>query len=161
MPEIDEKLGGSTVEQFNAGKTGELDINLAPGADEVGLAVMLSDMIKTNLENKPGRIRDFNALKGGVFIRAHDADVEMTMVFNKGSLTVYGGMSGKPMLYISTDSETLLDLANLQIKLGLPWYFDKVGLGVIKKLLKRELRIQGLIFHPIALTRLSKIMSVN
>lgn len=136
------------------------DVRLAPGAEEVAMAVMLSDMLKANLE-KPEKLKDFNRLKARVYIHAVDAETEITMDFDRGSLTVYGGKEGKPDLSIETDASSLLDLANLKIKYGMPWYFDETGLGVVKKLLRRELKIKGMFAHLGALTRLSKIMSLN
>jgi hypothetical protein len=137
-----------------------VDVKLAPGADEVAMAVMLSEMLKANLE-KPEKQKDFNKLKARVYINAKDAEAEMTMVFDKGSLTVYGGKEGKPDIAIITDAATLLDLANINIKFGMPYYFDETGMAVVKKLLKRELQIKGMFTHYFALNRLTKIMSLN
>ncbi len=135
-------------------------INFAPGMDDAGLPVMIADIIKGNLEAKPHRQSDFNALNGNIYMQAHDADVDMTMIFDEGKLTVHSGKVGEPKISISTDSETLLDLANLDVKFGLPFYFDKIGLGVLKKLfITRELKLSGLLTHPIMLTRFTKLMS--
>ncbi|MCX5848998.1 MAG: hypothetical protein NTW65_06075 [Deltaproteobacteria bacterium] len=134
-------------------------INFSPGMDDGGLPVMMADIIKGNLRDKPQRENDFNALNGNIYIQAEDADVDMTMVFEKGVMTVYNGRIGKPKICINTDSTTLLDLANINIKFGLPYYFDKAGLGVIKKLVTRELKLKGLLTHPIMLTRFTKLMS--
>lgn len=135
-------------------------INFAPGTDDAGLPVMIADIIKGNLEAKPHRQSDFNALNGNIYMQAHDADVDMTMIFDEGKLTVHSGKVGEPKISISTDSETLLDLANLDVKFGLPFYFDKIGLGVLKKLfITRELKLSGLLTHPIMLTRFTKLMS--
>jgi len=136
------------------------EINLAPGAEEAGLPAMMAEMIRANLENKPERIKDFNALYGNIYIRAEDAEVDMTMAFKGGSLTVHSGQVGTPMISIATDATTLLDLANINIKFGMPYYFDEMGMNVFKKLLSRELKLKGMFTHPIALTRLTKIMSV-
>jgi len=54
-----------------------------------------------------------------------------------------------------------MELANINIKMGLPYYFDKTGMEVIKKLMKKELVIKGLITRTIPLTHLTKIMSVK
>ncbi len=147
--------------QLNPGGTGELDITLAQGAEENGMAVMLAEMIKGNLVNKPERLKDFNKLKGTIWINATDAEVDMSMAFNHGSLVVHDGKVGKPILVIATDSATLLDLANINIKMGMPYYFDETGRMVIKKLLGRELKIKGMFAHTMALTHMTKIMSVN
>jgi hypothetical protein len=136
------------------------DISLAPGAEEVAMAGMLADMLKANLE-KPQKIKIFNSLKSTVYLYAEDADAGMTMDFDKGKLVVYGGKEGKPKLEIATDAQTLLELANLKIKMGLPYYFDELGRGVMKKLMKRQLKIKGMLAHPIALTKVTKVMSIN
>jgi len=141
--------------------TGDLDIKLAPGAEENAMAVMLGDMIKANITNNPAKVKDFNKLEGNVWLTATDAGVEMTLEFNKGSLTIHDGKYGKPIIQIATDSMTLMELANINIKMGLPYYFDKAGMEVIKKLMKKELVIKGLITHTIPLTHLTKIMSVK
>ena len=134
---------------------------MAPGAEEAGMAAMLAEMIGTNLKNKPERVKDFNKLNGTIWITADDADVDMTMVFEAGKLTVHAGKVGTPILAISTDSSTLMDLANINIKFGMPYYFDETGRMVIKKLMSRELKIKGLFTHTMALTHMTKIMSVK
>jgi hypothetical protein len=135
------------------------DITLAPGADEVALAVMLSDMMRQNLESKPGRMKDFNALGLNVGIDVTDAEAQITMAFQKGKMVVHGGLVS-PDLVITTDSTSLLELGTVTIKFGMPYYFDKTGMMVIKKLLKREVKIKGMFMHPFALTRLTKVLSV-
>jgi hypothetical protein len=149
------------VEQVNASSATEPDIKMAPDAEEAGMAAMLADMIKTNLKDKPERVKDFNKLKGTIWITAEDADVGMTMDFDRGSLTVHGKKVGKPILSISTDSTTLMNLANITIKFGMPYYFDETGRMVIKKLFKGELKIKGMFTHISALTHMTKIMSVK
>jgi hypothetical protein len=136
------------------------DISLGPGAEEVPMAGMLAEMLKSNLE-KPGKQKDFNKLKARVLIHAVDADAKITMDFNRGKLVVYGGEVGKPDISIATDAATLLKLANIKIKFGMPYYFDETGRAVIKKMLKGELKIKGMFTKLGALTRLTKIMSLN
>ena len=148
-------------EQILSGGPGGISITLAPGAEEAGLASMQAEMIKTNLENKPERVKDFKKLKGTVWITADDADVQMTMKFDNGSLVVHKGLVGTPMLEITTDASTLMDLANVSIRYGMPWYFDDVGKMVIKKLWKKELKIKGMFVHNMTLTHLTKVMSVK
>ena len=57
---------------------------------------MIAGIIKGNLDAKPQRQNDFNALNGNIYMQAHDAEVDMTMVFDKGSLTVHSGGVGDP-----------------------------------------------------------------
>ncbi len=136
------------------------EIELGPGADEVPLAGMLAEMLRSNLE-KPEKRREFDRLKARVLIHAVDAEAKITMDFDRGKLTVYGGEAGRPDIAIATDSTTLLELANLKIRYGLPWYFDETGLSVVRKLLKGDLKIKGLLTKLGPLTRLTKIMSLS
>ena len=136
------------------------EIEFAPGAEEVALAAMLSNMLSGNLE-RPEKQKDFNALKTTAYIHAVDIEAEISMVFDRGRLTFHAGRLASPDISIETDAETLLDLANINIKFGLPYYFDDAGMGIVKKLLKRELKIKGMFTHLISLTRLTKVMSIN
>jgi hypothetical protein len=140
---------------------GEPRITFAPGAEEAGMSSMLAEMIKTNIKNKPERMKDFNKLRGTIWIVANDAETEMTMEFTGGSLTVNKGKVGTPILEIETDASTLLDLANIEIKMGMPYYFDETGRMVIKKLMSKELKIKGMFAHIVALTRMTKLLSVK
>jgi hypothetical protein len=137
------------------------EIDLAPGLEDGGMATMIADIIKGNLQEKPRRKKDFNALNGNIYMQAEDAEVDMTLIFKKGSLSVHNGKVGKPQISIVTDSSTLLDLANISVKFGLPYYLDATGRGVIAKLVTGKLKIKGLISHPIKLTRFTKLMSVK
>ncbi|MBU1171448.1 MAG: SCP2 sterol-binding domain-containing protein [Proteobacteria bacterium] len=136
-------------------------IELSPDVEDGGMASMIADIIKGNLQEKPKRKNDFIALNGNIYMNAEDAEVDMTLVFNKGSLMVHNGKVGNPQICIATDSGTLLDLANINVKFGLPYYFDSIGWGVITKLLTGKLKIKGLVTHPIKLTRFTKLMSVR
>jgi len=140
---------------------GEPSITMAPGAEEAGMASMIADMIKTNIKNKPERMKDFNKLRGTIWITASDAETEMTMEFTGSSLTVSKGKVGTPILEIETDATTLLELANIEIKMGMPYYFDETGRMVIKKLMNKELKIKGMFAHIAALTRMTKLLSVK
>jgi hypothetical protein len=135
-------------------------IKLAPGAEDVPLALMLSEMLGGNLD-RPEKLKAFNTLATKAYVLAQDVGAEVTMVFERGVLTFYGGKPFRPDLSIETNSATLLDLANLNIRFGMPYYFDEIGRSILKKLARRELKINGMFTHPIALTKLTKIMSIN
>jgi hypothetical protein len=46
-------------------------------------------------------------------------------------------------------------------EMGLPNYFDRNGRHILKKLLLGNLNIKGLFKHPLQLTYITKIFSVN
>ena len=68
--------------------------------------------------------------------------------------------AGKPDIVIKTDSDKVIGLNSISIKFGLPYYFDKAGMTVLKQILSGEIKVQGMFTHPVILTKLTKIMSV-
>ena len=136
-------------------------IALDDGAKDMGLAQMLFNLLRQNLEQNPQKLSSFETLHSNVVIVARDIDITVTLAFRKGELTIYNDIVGKADLTIIADHDAILDLSLINIFLGLPNYFDKVGRGILKKLLLGNLRIKGLLKHPVQLTHLTKLFSVS
>ena len=136
------------------------EITVLTEASEIGLAVMLSDLIRQNLDQNPGKIKLFNSLDAKVLIEARDIQITVGLEFKQEGLTVSEGFSVKPDLHIIAGSSTVLDLCLLKIKFGLPYFFDENGFKVLKKLLARELIIKGLFCHFFTLVKLTRLFSV-
>ena len=136
------------------------EITLLKEASEIGLAVMLSDLIRQNLDQDPGKIKLFNSLDAKVLIEARDIQITVGLEFKQERLTVSEDFSVKPDLHIIAGSSTILDLCLLKIKFGLPYFFDGAGSNVLKKLLTRELIIKGLLRHFSTLVKLTRLFSV-
>jgi len=139
----------------------ELVIILDDGAKDVGLAEMLFNLLRQNLEQKPQKISSFEALDSNVVMVARDIDITITLAFKRGELKIYDGIVGNPDLKIIADHDAILELSLISICMGLPNYFDKTGRNVLKKVLLGDLKIEGLLRHPLQLTHLTKIFSVN
>ena len=139
----------------------EAPISLAPGTEDAGLASMLADLLRQNLQQQPGKKRDFERLRTTVAIEARDAEVTITLEFLHGALVVHPGALGAPKVRISADSATVLELTTLRIAGGLPMLFDAGGRRLIGKLVAGELEIKGLFRHLPSLLRLTRLMSVN
>ena len=139
----------------------ELVIILDDGAKDVGLAEMLFNLLRQNLEQKPQKISSFEALDSNVVMVARDIDITITLAFKRGELKIYDGIVGNPDLKIIADHDAILELSLINICMGLPNYFDKTGRNVFKKLLLGDLKIEGLLRHPLQLTHLTKVFSVN
>jgi hypothetical protein len=135
-------------------------IVLDEGARDVGLAEMMFNLIRQNLEQNPQKIKSFNSLDAKVMIEARDIQIIIGLEFKQGKLTISKDSSFKPDLHIITDSATILALCLLKIKFGLPYFFDTNGFRVFKKLLTRKLIIKGLLSHFPALVKLTKVFSV-
>jgi hypothetical protein len=135
-------------------------IVLDEGARDIGLAGMVFHLIRQNLEQKPHRLSSFRALNSNVTIVARDIDITVTLMFEKGKLTIYNGTVGKTDLKIIADHDAILGLCLFNIWMGLPNYFDRNGRDILKKLLLGNLKIEGLFQHPFQLIYLTKLFSV-
>jgi len=136
-------------------------IVLDEGAKEVGLAEIMFNLIRQNLEQKPQRLSSFKALNSNVVIVARDIDITVTLAFKKVDLTIYNGIVGKPDLKIIADHDAILDLSLIKISIGLPNYFDRTGRNILRKLIFGNVKIEGMLRHPLQLIHLTKIFSVN
>ena len=135
-------------------------ILLDEGVRDVGLAEMLFNLIRQNLDQDPGKIKLFNSFDAKVVIEAQDIQILIGLEFKQGVLTVSEGTSLQPDLHIITDSATILDLCLLKIKFGFPYFFDGAGFKVLKKLLTRQLIIKGMLRHFSTLVKLTRLFSV-
>jgi len=136
------------------------EIIILPEARELGLPVMLADLIRQNIEKRPDKITPFESLEAKVLIEIPDIQTSAGLEFHRGKLTLSKDLSGKPDLHILTDSTSILDLSLLKIKLGLPYFFDKNGFKILKKILSGEIVIKGLFKNFPALINLTKIISI-
>ena len=121
-----------------------LDISFADGAEEIGLASMLAELIRQNVEQRPHKKADFDRLDRVVSIEAKDAEVTITLEFKRGALVVHGGVFGKPDIGIVTDSETVLELSTGTLFFGMPNLLDAAGRRMLKKTASGALKITGL-----------------
>jgi hypothetical protein len=129
-------------------------------AEEVPFSLVLQDLMTQNMEKNPGKMNVLRKMKGSVAINLKDIEAAVTLDFGNGKMIIDSGVAGNPALVINTESEQVMDLSILKIKWGLPYYFDEAGMKVLSHLLSGRLKVKGLFFHPILLTRLSIIMSV-
>jgi hypothetical protein len=136
-------------------------IQLAEGAEDLGLAVMLRDLLGQNFEQNPHKVPDFIKLNIPIGLTVSDVDIDLTMAFSGGALVIYPGIMGKPALCITAEAETIMGMSNLQIKWGLPYYFDDPGREVLKAMTAGRLKVKGMLLHFPSLVRLSRIMSVH
>ena len=145
-------------------------VELAPGAEENGLALMLCGLLRQNLESKPHKKADFAALHGDVAIVADDADVALTMCFERGGkLTIHDGIVGIPDITIRGPSDAIMALSNMPLAtpLGLPIPDprDRESVRSVRTVLgamtQGKLHVYGMAFHLPLVMRLTRVMSVN
>jgi hypothetical protein len=147
-------------------------VALAEGAEENGLAIMLGDLVRQNLEAKPKKMADFTALAGSVAIVADDADVALTLVFEPGvggGMTIHDGIVGIPDVTIRGPSEAILALSNMPLAtpfgLPLPTPGDPEAMKSVRDLTRAmregKLHFYGMLLHLPLVMKLTRVMSVN
>ncbi len=128
-------------------------------AEPNGLASMLGGLIEGNLKAHPER--EALLSKGATYsIVAPDVGVAVSLRFSPGKVQVRNDEVAKPNVRVETDSETLIGLSSVPLKFGLPDAMTKEGREVNKKLMKRQLKVKGLLSHPGKLARLNKLLAV-
>lgn len=132
-----------------------------PDTEDSGLASMIAELMRANLDASRYKTTVFSLMRGVVTLEATDAEVSVTLVFDRHGCVVHDGMPRTPDLHVVTDSESILALSLINIVRGLPYYFDEAGRNVLAKMLTGEVHAEGAKQHPILLTMLTIVLSVN
>ena len=69
-----------------------IKIKFAEGAENIGLAIMLHDLLTQNIEQNPHKQPDFISLNISVGLNVYDVDIVLTLEFSKGVLTIHRGI---------------------------------------------------------------------
>ncbi len=146
-------------------------VTLDAQAADNGLAMMLQGLLAENLTASDRKRRDFEAMSSTFGIVAPDAEVKVTLEFADGRCTIYDGLRHEPDLVITADSGKIPEMSLLSIRYGMPWLLDDNGKNFVRALVRREIRIDGLLRIPptplktakaaLDLVRLTRILSVN
>lgn len=137
-------------------------VELAPGADENGLAVMMATMMGQNLADHPDRRPDFERLVGRIAIVAEDAGVALTMDLRGGRAIVHDGIVGIPDLTIRGSAEIIADMSRMESnRFGLPDVRGPVNRAMWAALRERRLRLYGLPAALPLLVRLGKVLAIE
>jgi hypothetical protein len=138
-----------------------IQIYFAEGAEEIGLALMLRDLLTQNLEQNSHKVIDFYKLNMLIGLHVSDAEIKLTLDFSDGTLTIFNGVTGSEGLTITADSGTIMNLSNQRIKWGLPYYFDETGKEIMAAMKTGRLKVKGMIRYFPTLIRFSRVMSVH
>ncbi|MBX3274809.1 MAG: hypothetical protein KF729_31385 [Sandaracinaceae bacterium] len=137
-------------------------VELAPGANDNGLAVMMATLLSQNLEDHPERGAIFERLTGRVAIIAEDADVALTMRFGERRAVVYDGIVGIPDLTVRGSAEAIADLSRMETgRFGLPDPDGEVNRAMARALREGSLRVYGLPAGLPLLVRLGALLSLD
>ena len=136
-------------------------IELAPGADENGLATMLATLMAENVAADPARARTLDRLRGRVAIVAEDADVALTIELRGGRVVLHDGIVGIPDLTIRGGAEQIGDMSRMESLGPLPDPRGEVNRAMWKALREKRLRIFGLPRALPLLVRIGEVLAIH
>jgi hypothetical protein len=125
-----------------------------------GLAAMVGGLIEANLRQHPERR---SLLRPAVVeLVAVDAGVSVRIALSPRQVTVSNGSSrpDPPRVRVLADSDGLLFLSSAPLRFGLPDPMSSDGRAVLAKVVRRQIRISGLIAHPLTVARFGRLLSV-
>jgi hypothetical protein len=137
-----------------------MDLNITNNAQDVPFSFIVAELLAGNIEKSEVKKETYKKMNGIVAIDLPDIEAAITLIFRQGKLTIEAGIVHDPSIIIKTSSDLVTDLNMLNIRFGLPYYFDAAGRQVIGHILKGRLKIKGMLLHLFLLTRLTIIMSV-
>jgi hypothetical protein len=125
-----------------------------------GLAAMVGGLIEANVRRHPERR---SLLRPAVVeLVAVDAGVSVRIALSPGQVWISNGSSrpDRPRVRVVADSDALLFLSSAPLRFGLPDPMSSDGRAVLAKVLRRQVRISGLVAHPITVARFARLLSV-
>ncbi len=137
-------------------------VSLAPGADDNGFALMLSQLIRQNVDERPEKAVALSKMWGRVAIQVMDLGMSVTLRFADGRLTVYDGVAGIPDITVRADAEwvTKMSLVEIHPRFGLPDPRGEVFQEIQRAEKAGEIETIGALSSPLLLLRLNQVMSV-
>jgi len=137
-------------------------IELAPGAGDNGLAIMMATMMSQNLEAHPDRQPAFDRLVGRIAIVAEDADVALTMEFVGGRAIMHDGIAGIPDVTVRGSAEAIADMSRMETgRFGLPDPRGEVNRAMVAAIREGRLRVYGLPVGLPLLARLGTVLAIE
>ncbi len=127
-------------------------------AEPNGLAEVVGELIRQNLERDPARRRLLVPTVATIVVP--DADVGMTIHVDPPRVEISNAVAPVATLRVRAGSQALLRLTAAPLRFGLPDPFRRGGREVIADLVARRIRVGGLLRHPIRTARLSMLLSV-
>jgi len=144
-----------------AGRGVSSQVEYADGEDASAFAQMLGGLIEANVVSRSEKLRDFNRLNARVGVFVTDIGEGVTLEFDRGHLVVRNGLEGRRDVTIRADSDTVMQLSNVRIGFaGMPNYLDANGRRVMGRMLKGQLKIEGLVGNLTTLNQVTRLFSV-
>lgn len=137
-------------------------VEYAQGEEASPLAQMLGGLIEANVEGRPEKRADFDSLRARVGVFVTDIEEGVTLDFQGGRLVVHNGLQTDRELTIRADADTVMQLSNVKIGFArMPNYVNATGREVVSKMLRGQLRIDGLLGNLTTLNQVTRLFSVQ
>jgi len=124
-----------------------------------GLAPMLEELVRQNLERVPSRRRLLRPAT--IVIDVPDAEVTVTLHVDGTALRAVDGDDRTAPVRIRTDADGLLALARVPLVVGLPDPRRHEGRAVLAAIVTGRLRVRGLLTHLPTVARLTALLSAR
>ena len=127
-------------------------------AEPNGLADLVGRLIEANLERRPDR----RALlrPSVVELVASDADTAATIVLSANRVEISNASGSRtPHLRVVAGADDLLELSTAPLRFGCPDALDARGRSILRRIANRDVRVSGMLRHPIRLSRLTRLLS--
>jgi hypothetical protein len=134
--------------------------------DAAGLRDLVEGLVEANLARAPARARRITQREAASLV-ATDADAAVTIqmlpgaLHAPGSVLVHDGEDPWAEVVVRSDSVGLLELAAMPLRFGLPDVLTPDGREVVRQLLRRRIRVRGLVRHLGTVRRLSMLLSAR
>ena len=143
--------------------TRDYPVNLSDESDANGIAGVVATLLTQNFETFPTRIELARKLTRPITISGSDIESTCTIRCGPRHATISNDVVGKPSVTVTATVEQILDLSQLKMKASglLPvGFFTRRGLHILAAIATGNLRVQGLITHPITALRVIALLSV-
>jgi hypothetical protein len=143
--------------------TRDYAVTLKDGPDANGIAGVVATLLEQNLEEFPDRVELARKLTRPVSITGSDIDSTCTISCSSRDLTVSNDVVGRPSVTVTATVEQILDLSQLRMRgQGLlpVGFFTKRGLRVLAAIAVGNLKVRGLLIHPVTALRVIALLSV-
>lgn len=129
-------------------------------AEPSGLARMLASLLEANLARRPERIA---LLRPAVVeVDAADAGVAVTVRLAHGRVRVSNGSATpRPDVRVRASGHDLLALSAVPLRFGFPDPLWREGRAVLSRIASRQVRVTGMLRHPVVLSRFSRLLSAR
>ncbi len=138
-----------------------IDITINNDAKEIGLAELITSLIRDNCLQNEKKAKIFKNLSGEVKISATDAEVFIILTFDRGKLIVRNGENIPIPFEIIAGSEDIINISNIKLFMTYPLLTNREGFKIIREIIKGRIVIRGIITNIIFGLNLLRIISVN